>query len=202
MSEKRRVLDVSSLPTVAFGQHSLLWWGTVGFMVIEGFTTALMAASYLYLRKNELAWPPGHTPNPDLLAASLNTALLLLVMVPMRAADRAARRFDRPAVARRLSIATLMSAGAVVLRWYELVALNARWDAHAYGSAAWGVLVMHGTLLLVDCVETGTIAMLFVRGPTQRKRFPDVSDAAAYQYFLSLSQIPIYLIVFWGPRIL
>jgi heme/copper-type cytochrome/quinol oxidase subunit 3 len=202
MSEPRRVLDVSSLPTVTFDHRGLTWWGTVGFMVIEGFTTALMAASYLYLRKNELAWPPGHTPNPDLLAASLNTALLLLVMIPMRSADLAARRFDRRAVARWLSIATVMSVGTVVLRWYELVALNARWDAHAYGSAAWGVLVMHGTLILVDCVETGTMAVLFAKGPIERKRFPDASDAAAYQYFLSLAQIPVYLIVFWGPRVL
>lgn len=202
MSERRRVLDVSSLPTVTFGQHSLLWWGTVGFMVIEGFTTALMAASYLYLRKNELAWPPGHTPNPELLAATLNTALLLLVMLPMRQASQAGHRFDRPGVARWLWIASVMSIGTVVLRWYELVALNARWDAHAYGSAAWGVLVMHGTLILVDCVETITLAVLFSRSSVERKRFPDACDAAAYQYFLSLSQIPVYLIVFWGPRVL
>jgi len=202
MSERRRLLDVSSLPTVSFEQHSLMWWGTLGFMVIEGFTTALMAASYLYLRKNELAWPPGHTPNPDLLAATANTVLLLLVIFPMHTAASAARRFDRRTVARWLSIATVMSVGTVVLRWYELVALNARWDAHAYGSAAWGVLVTHGTLILVDCIETGTLAALFAKGPVERKRFPDIPDAAAYQCFLSLSQIPVYLIVFWGPRIL
>jgi hypothetical protein len=95
-----------------------------------------------------------------------------------------------------------MSLIAVVLRWYELVALNARWDAHAYGSAAWGLLVVHGTLLLTDLFETGTMAIMFAKGPIERRLFPDASDAAAYQYFLSLSQIPVYLIVFWAPRVL
>jgi hypothetical protein len=28
--------DVADLPTVTFGHRSLMWWGTLGFMVIEG----------------------------------------------------------------------------------------------------------------------------------------------------------------------
>jgi heme/copper-type cytochrome/quinol oxidase subunit 3 len=202
MSTPRRVLDVSSLPTVVFGRKDVVAWGTIGFMVIEGFTTALMAASYLYLRKNEIDWPPGRTLDPDLLAGTLNTVVLLLAILPLRAASAAAHRFDRRGVARWLTVGATMSLIAVILRWYELVALNARWDAHAYGSAAWGLLVVHGTLLLTDLFETGTMAILFAKGPVERRLFPDASDAAAYQYFLSLSQIPVYLIVFWAPRIL
>ena len=29
------VLDVADLPTYAFGHRSILWWGTVGFCLIE-----------------------------------------------------------------------------------------------------------------------------------------------------------------------
>ncbi|MBV9772377.1 MAG: cytochrome C oxidase subunit III [Gemmatimonadetes bacterium] len=202
MSTQRRVLDVSELPTVVFGSRSLLWWGTIGFAVIEGFTLVLMTASYFYLRLNEYDWPPGRTPNPDLLIPTLNTLLLLGVMAPMRMADRAAKRYDRRAVARWLVVATVLSTVVAVLRWWDLLALNVRWDAHAYGSAAWGVVVLHGTLLFVDVFETGTIAWLFLSGRALRKNFPDVSDAADYQYFMSLAWVPLYLIVYWGPRIL
>jgi len=137
MSEARRVLDASALPTVVFGKRSLLWWGTLGFAVIEGFTLLLMVASYFYLRTNEFEWPPGRTPNPDLLIPTINTVLLLLVIVPMAGVKKAAERMDRRAVARGLMIATVMTIPVNVLRWYELLALNARWDAHAYASAAW-----------------------------------------------------------------
>ncbi len=202
MSEPRRVLDVSALPTVVFGHRSLLWWGTLGFIVIEGFTLLLMAASYFYLRTNEFDWPPGRTPNPGLLIPTINTVLLLLVIVPMIGVSRAASRMDRRAVARGLLIAAAMTIAVNVLRWFELVALGARWDAHAYASAAWGLLVLHTTLTLVDVFETGTLGVLFLGGKARKKHYPDAKDAADYQYFLSLGWVPVYVIAYWTPRLL
>ncbi|HEX2091158.1 MAG TPA: cytochrome c oxidase subunit 3 [Longimicrobiaceae bacterium] len=202
MSAPRTLVDVSRLPSVTFGHRSLLWWGTLGFALIEGFTLVLMAASYFYLRLNEYEWPPGRTPDPDLLIPTINTVLLLAVVVPMRMADRAAKRFDRAGVIRGLLIALAMTVGVAVLRWWELLALNVRWDAHAYASVAWGGVVLHATLLVVDVFETGTLAALFLSRKAKRKHYPDVSDAADYQYFLSLAWVPLYLIVYWGPRLL
>ncbi len=202
MSEPRIVLDASELPTVVFGKRSLLWWGTLGFMVIEGFTLLLMVASYFYLRTNEFDWPPGRTPNPDLLIPTINMVLLLLVIVPMIGVSKAARRMDRPAVTRGLLIAAAMTIPVNVLRWFELLALNARWDAHAYASAAWGVVVLHTTLTVVDLFETGTPGVLFAAGKARRKHYPDAADAADYQFFLSLVWVPLYFIVYWMPRLL
>jgi cytochrome c oxidase subunit I+III len=171
-------------------------------MVIEGFTLVLMAASYLYLRQNEYDWPPGRTPDPDLLIPTINTALLLLVMVPMHYVERASERFDRAGVTRGLFIAMLMTLPVMILRWYELLALNARWDTHAYASAAWATVVLHTTLLVTDFFETGTFTALFASGRAQNKHYPDTADAALYQYYLSLSWVPLYLLVYWGPRIM
>ena len=198
----RTVLDVSRQPIVAFGSKTLLWWGTLGFMCIEGFTLLLTAASYLYLRRNEFDWPPGRTPDPDLLLPTLNTVLLLLVILPMRGVAKAAKRMDRRGVARGLAIATLMTVVVAVLRWWDLLAINARWDAHAYASAAWGVVVMHASLVYVDVFETGTLAVMFASGNAKKKHFADAADAALYQYFLSLVWVPLYLVVYWGPRLL
>ncbi|HEX2189628.1 MAG TPA: hypothetical protein VHG51_12050 [Longimicrobiaceae bacterium] len=202
MSAPRTTVDVSRLPTVTFGHRNLLWWGTLGFMVIEGFTLVLMTASYFYLRLNEYAWPPGRTPDPDLLLPTVNTVLLLLVIVPMHAVKKAAERHDRLAVGRWLAVATAMTLVVTALRWWDLLALNARWDAHAYASAAWGVVVLHATLLLVDLFESGTLAALFLSGKAKQKHYPDAADAADYQYFLSLAWVPLYFVVYWGPRLL
>lgn len=202
MSSEQRDVDVSELPSVVFDAKSLLWWGTLGFMVIEGFTLLLMTTSYLYLRQRVEAWPPSPAANPDLLLPSLNTALLLVIIIPMAWADRAARRYDLRGVIAGLVVATVLAVPAVVLRWYDLQALNVSWETNAYGSAAWAVVVLHATLLGFDLIETGMLAAVFLSGRGTRKHYADVGDAALYQYYLSLIWVPLYLIVYWGPRIL
>jgi cytochrome c oxidase subunit III len=200
MSDDRRIIDLSKLPKVVFDHHSLVWWGTVGFILIEGFTLLLAIAAYFYLRINEIEWPPGRTPAPDLLIPTVNTILLLLIMVPMRAADKAARHFNKPAVVKWLTVALAMTLVAIVLRWFEILALHVKWDAHAYASAAWAVIVLHSTLLIADLGEALVFIAMFTLGRARMKHYPDVSDAAFYQYFLSLSYVPIYVIIYWGPR--
>lgn len=199
---ERRVLDVSGFPTVAFGPKSLPWWATLGFIVIEGFTLLLMVAGYFYLRLNSYEWPPEGTPQPALPIPTVNMLLLLGIIFPMWNASHAASRFDRAAVARWLVVATLLTAVSVALRGAEIVALNVRWDENAYASAAWGVVVLHTTLIVVDLFETGALALLFLLGHAQKKHFPDASDAADYQYYLSIVWVPLYLIVYWSPRVL
>lgn len=200
--EERRDLDVSGLPSVTFGPRSLLWWGTLGFIVVEGFTIVLTVAAYLYLRLNERHWPPAPTPLPDLLIPTINTVLILLLIVPMYRVDRAAKRFDRAAVTKGFAITTLLTIPVLVLRWFDIVALNAWYDDNAYASAAWAVVVLHGLLVLFDFLESAAMAVLFHIGHAQKKHYPDASDAALYQYYLSLSWVPLYLIIYWGPRFL
>lgn len=202
MSERPEELDVSGLPTTVFGHRSLPWWGTAGFMVIEGFTLLLMTAAYFYLRLNEYEWPPAGTPLPDLLIPTINVVLLLVIILPMALADRAARKFDARGATLWLIVATLLTVVAVVLRFWDIQALNVRWDQHAYASVAWGVVVLHSTLLITDLFETGAFALLFLLGHASEKHFADVSDAADYQYFLSLVWVPLYVVVYWSPRFL
>jgi len=201
MSVEQRRVDVSGLPSVVFGHHSIMWWGTLGFMLIEGFTLVLMMASYLYLRMNELDWPPGRTPDPDLIVPTINTILLLVVIVPLQAADRASRAFDRQGVIRALASATALSALISIMRWPELLALNVRFDAHAYASAAWATVLLHGTLVVADFLETGLLLVMFLVGRATRKHYTDVGDALMYQWFLSLIWLPIYFLVYWSPRL-
>ena len=88
-----------------------------------------------------------------------------------------------------------------MIRWFELTrALHARWDESAYGSAAWLVVVAHSTLVATDLLETGAIAGLSFSGRWRDKHYSDASDAALYQYYLSLAWVPLYVGVFWGPR--
>src|SRR5882762_196037 len=64
-ADARRTLDVAALPPMAFGNQGLIWWGTVGFMVIEGSMFVIGLVVYFYLRLQVRDWPPG-LPNPGL----------------------------------------------------------------------------------------------------------------------------------------
>ena len=57
-----KVLDVSGLPSFAFGQRAVMWWATLGMIAIEGTAFALMIAAYIFLRWRVPDWPPGYEP--------------------------------------------------------------------------------------------------------------------------------------------
>jgi cytochrome c oxidase subunit 3 len=66
------VLDVRGLPSYAFGQGSLMWWSTMGLMLIEGTVFAIGVMMYFYLRGVASAWPIDAAP-PALRWGTLNT---------------------------------------------------------------------------------------------------------------------------------
>src|SRR4051794_724128 len=91
-------MDVSRLPTVVFGSKDLMFWGTVSFMVIEGWTLALCVMSYFYLRQSSHAWPPLRTPQPSLLVPSVNLVIMLVSLVAAWWTAKRAKKLDRAGV--------------------------------------------------------------------------------------------------------
>ena len=192
--------DLRRLPSVTFGQRSLMWWATLGFMVIEGWTLALLVAGYFYLRQNVESWPPLRTPYPSLLIPSINVAVMLVSLVPTYLADRAARRLDEGGVRFALTLASVIGLAIPILRWYELWALNVRWDTNAYGSAAWLIVGTHTALLLLDTADTLGITLFYWLKRMPVRTMSDVSDNSFYWYFMVFSWVPLYVIVYLGPR--
>ena len=201
-SPDRLTIDVSVLPETVFGHRGIVWWGTVGFMAIEGTTLAIAAAAYLYLRTNAAEWPPRPIANPDLLVPTINVAVLLLKLIPFGLAERAAKRFDAAGVRRWMVIGCAIGLVAITLRWFELQALNVRWDTNAYGSGVWAVAVAHTSLLATDVLETAVLTTIFFTDRVQPRHFSDVEDSALYERFLSIAWLVLYLLVFLGPRVL
>jgi cytochrome c oxidase subunit 3 len=202
MRRPREAIDVSKLPTAVFGHRDVMWWGTAFFALIEGFTLALCAVTYLYLRKNFVEWPPERTPLPSLLLPTVSVIVLLASVVPAWWTKRQAYRLDLPAVRRGLILSSVVGFVAFLLRFTEFLALNARWDAHAYGSIAWMTVGFHVLLHLLDLGDTIGLAVLSVVGPWEEKHFVNTTDNSNYWYFMVLSWIPLYALVFFGPRFL
>lgn len=201
MRPLRADASIAELPTVTFGHRSLMWWGTLGFMVIEGWTLALLVASYLYLRQNYDAWPPLRTPHPSLLIPTINLVIMLVSYIPMSLTSQAAKKLDEDGVKRWLVVSSLVALPIVVLRWWELWAINTRWDTNAYGSAAWVIVGFHTSLLLLDAADTWGLTLFYHLKQMPLKAFSDAHDNSVYWYFTVGVWIPVYLIVYVGPRI-
>jgi heme/copper-type cytochrome/quinol oxidase subunit 3 len=195
-----RAIDVSELPDQgAFGHQGLIWWGTVGYMVIEGSMLAMALITYFYLRLRVDEWPPS-LANPDLFYGTLNLSVLLVSVLPNHFAKLAAERLDLRHTQRWLVLCVLVGIVLVVIRAFEFTALNCRWDDNAYGSMVWCLLVLHTMHLATDVGDTAVLTVLAFTGPVSVRRFIDISENGLYWYFIVIWWIPIYLTIYFAPR--
>lgn len=195
-----RVHDASRLPMIGFGPQSLMWWGVIGFILIEGTTIGTAVGSYLYLSGIEPQWPPPRTAPPGLLVPGLKVLVLLLSAVPAYLADRAARRFDFRGMRRWVALTAGIGLAVVALQVLELRTSHIRWDAHAYGSAVWLVLLAYFFTLATDVAETVVFTALLYQGPVKESHFPDASDNTIYWYFSIVMGIVVSALVTLVPR--
>jgi cytochrome c oxidase subunit III len=195
-----QVIDVSPLPEFAFGQRSVLWWGTLGLMAIEGTMFALTIATYLFIKGRNPHWPPEVFP-PALLWGTLNTAILLVSAVPNELTKRAAERFDLRKVQLWMVVCLAFAVAFNIVRIFEFRSLNVWWDQNAYGSVVWTLLGLHTTHIVTDLLDTAVLAVLMFTGPIEEKRFVDVSENSMYWYFVVLTWLPIYGLIYFGPRL-
>ena len=198
--DDKTVLDVCHLPTFAFGHRSPMWWGTMGLVAIESTVFALAIMSYFYLRSHADTWPMSRFP-PDLIWGTVNTAIIVLSMIPNHFAKRAAEKLDLKGVRIWMMACMLASIAFLAVRVLEFGSLNVHWDSNAYGSAVWMLMGLHTTHLITDAYDSLVLTVLMFTGPLEGKRFVDVSENAGYWYFVVLSWIPIYAVIYWGARI-
>ena len=192
-------LDVANLPSYGFGNRSLMWWGTAGMMAIEGAAFAFMIVIYFYLRSLSDSWPSGGAA-PDLLWGTLNLGLILVSAVPNIYADRAAIDHDLGKVRICLVILSVIGLVLLLVRAMEFTTLNVRGNESAYGSVVWMLLGLHTFNLITDVADSLVLTALILKGPLEGKRFVDVAENSGYWNFVVVTWVPIYAVVYWGPR--
>jgi cytochrome c oxidase subunit III len=192
-------LDVSALPSFGFSHRSPMWWATAGMMAIEGMVFALAVMSYLYLRTHAPNWPLASRP-PELVWGTLNTVIMLTSVVPNHVVKRAAEKLDLKRTRIALIVCLVWSAAFLAVRWLEFGALNCRWDDDAYGSIVWMLLGLHTVHLLTDFGDSVVLTAVMFKRPLLLRRFVDVSETAVYWYFVVLSWVPIYAVIYLVPR--
>jgi heme/copper-type cytochrome/quinol oxidase subunit 3 len=198
--KQRIVQDVSALPTYNFGSKSGPWWGTLGFVALEGMGFALAIGTYLYLMATNPAWPIDASP-PDLSMGTTMTLLLLLSVAPNYCTSIAAERLDLHRVRLGLVIMCVIGTAALVIRGFEFAHLNTRWYLDAYGSIVWFILGLHTTHLVTDLGDTLVLTVLMFTRHAQPRRFSDVSDNAFYWNFVVIAWLALYFLIYWVVRL-
>jgi cytochrome c oxidase subunit III len=197
----RAAVDVSRLPSFAFGQRSILWWATLGICLIEATAFVLMSAAYIFLNWRVPDWPPGVAP-PELGWATATTALTLISIIPNELTKRAAETLDLAKTRLWITVCMLFGFAFCVTRAFEFTALNCWWDTNAYGSIVWTLLGLHTVHVVTDLVDTVVLVAMFYTAPLDANRFVDASENAFYWYFVVFSWLPIYGLLYISPRFL
>ncbi len=187
----------------AFSHHAPSWWGNSFMIFVEGAAFVILAVSYFYIWWNFDAWRPPRTHLPDLGVPSINLLVLAVSAAPFWNAARLARRHERPVfVGAWLALGVLFGIAAIALRVLEFPALHARYDSNAYGSITWIILAVHLAHLLAGTLQALLIALVMFVGPVEQKHYADARVVTVYWYFIVISWVALYTIVFITPRLL
>ena len=194
--------DVADLPTTKFGTSSLTWWGILGYMVIEGAAFGLAFAAYFFLMGHEQGWPPEGRQAPNLLFGTLFTIVILLSEIPNTAIKKAAHKRDVPAIRALMPAIVAIGAVLLVIRVFEFNNLNCRWTDNAYASIVWALLLLHTVHIMTDWFDT-IVLWLLMRTDLgwEGRRLVDTDENSLYWRYVWLLWIPIYLMIYWVPRL-
>jgi cytochrome c oxidase subunit 1/cytochrome c oxidase subunit I+III len=193
-------LDVSHLPAGELSTGSLLWWGMVGFVVVEAAFFALLIVVALYLRNELPHWPPEPLPPPALGLPTAGLALLLASLVPMHLAEKATERGARGATIAWLALGTAVGLAFVALRVVEWSALPFQWNDHAYGSFVWTVFGLHTIHVGTELLESLVVLALLGVGYWGDEQRLSVLTSGVYWDFVVIAYLPLYATVYLLPR--
>jgi len=197
-----RVVDVSHLEEEVVDSRALVWWGNLSMMTIEGTMFAMIIATYLYLKTVNLDWPPTTVPIPDLVLPTIDLAILIMSLIPAMIADKAAKRGDVPTAQIGLGIVVLCGIAFLIIRAINLQWLGFKWSDHAYGSVIWISFGMHTFHCIAATGETALLVLYSLGHPMVKKRLIDARCSAVYWYFVVVTWLPFYFIVYIAPHLM
>ena len=157
--------------------------------------------AYFYLRSKAIEWPPNVAP-PPLLWGTLNTGVLLASCVPNHLTKTAAEDENLRGVQVWLLVSIAFGLVFSAVRGFEFAAINVQWDTNAYGSILWALLALHTMHIGTDLADTMVLTALMFTRHARGRRFVDVCENSFYWYFVVLTWLPIYAVIYLVPRVM
>ena len=197
-----QTLDVSHLPPYDISSQAPLWWGQLFITFIEGMMFAILIAAFLYTRLRVDVWPPPGDQFPHLLVPTLALIPLLASTYGSYWASEAAKKNDRRGMIGGLALNFVLASIFFVMRLLEWHSLNFNWKTDIHGSYVWAFLGLHSFDYVGDLVFTLVLLIVVASGRYGEKQRLGVHVDSVVWYFLVGIWIPIYLAIYWGPRLM
>jgi cytochrome c oxidase subunit 3 len=197
-----KTLDVSHLEAYDISSQAPLWWGQVLLACIEGTMFCLLIAAYLYTRLRLDVWPPPGDQFPHLTLPTLALIPLILSAIGSYIASEGAKKNDRSRMILGLTLNLVLAAIFFAMRIVEWHSLNFNWKADIQGSYVWAFLGLHSFDVVGDLVFTVVLIFCIVSGRYGENQRLGVHVDSVVWYFLVAIWIPIYLAIYWGPKLL
>ena len=196
----QRTLDVSTLPEFSVSSQAPLWWGQACLVLIELTTFSILIAMYFYYRLSVDMWPPAGVQLPHVELPTLALLPLLASAMASYAASVAAQKNDRPGMVRAMAANAILAIAFLALRAIEWRTLNFRWDTDVHGSVFYAILFLHTLDVIGDLTYTIVLIIVIARGNYGGMQRVGVHVDTVVWYFLVAVWIPLYLVIYWGPR--
>jgi cytochrome c oxidase subunit III len=194
-------IDVGHLPNLVSGSRAPLWWAMVLLLVIESAVFGTLISTYFFLKMLSPVWPPPGIDPPKLLLPTINTVILLASSIPIFIADRGITKGSRTRLLWGMSIGGAMAIVFLVLKVVEYADVPYRWDDHAYGSIVWLIVGFHSSHVASVVLKALVVVTLGFRGFFNEKRHLGVQINGLYWHFVVAVWVPLYLMLYWTPRL-
>ena len=196
-----RTLDVSDLPVEEVSSHDPLWWGQFILALIESSMFFILLSMYFYIRLSYDVWPPPGVQIPPLTLCTIAWIPLLVSCVGSYLGDEAAKKNDRRGMILALVLNLVPGIVFLVLRGVSWWSFNFNWKAGAYGSIVWSLMWLHTVDAAADLLFTAVLLVYIALGYTGPKQRLGVHVDSVIWYFIVLIWVPIYIVIYWGPRL-
>lgn len=197
----RIIADASALPIFHSGHRNPLWWGMIFLVTIESVVFATFGTTFLYFRFSAPEWPPPGIDPPDLLLPTLNTVVLICSSLVMAWADQGIKKGDVKRLKVGLAFAMALGVLFLVLKVVEYAAVDYYWHTNAYGSIVWTIVIFHSAHVLSVLLKGAVVEVLAFRGHFTAERNLGVQINGIYWHFVVVIWIPLYILLYWVPRL-
>ncbi|MBV8731174.1 MAG: cytochrome c oxidase subunit 3 [Acidobacteriia bacterium] len=196
-----RALDVSHLPDYSISNRAPLWWGQLLLAFIEGTMFAILIAMYFYYRLRVDVWPPPGTRMPPVVLPSVSLLLLIVSCLGSYRASESAKQDDRRAMLLWMVFNICFGTAALVVRGFDWASLNFTQAADIHGTMVWTLLGLHTLDAFADLAFTAVLILLVLLGHHSPRTRLGVHVDSVVWYFVVLIWIPLYVVIYWGPRL-
>ena len=194
-------VDARELPRLTPHDHPL-WWGVLFAVMIEAAVVENLLTSYFYLMAQAPEWPPEGVEPPPLLWSTIVLFVLPLSSVTMWWAGRGADRGRKRQLALGVTASVFLASLALGFRGLQIADFGPRWSDSAYASILWTITGFHFTHVVSAILGTAVVAVYAWRGFFTPARQLGVVVDTLYWYFVAGIFLPIYLVLYWAPRLL